>query len=230
MRTRKIVSAMVALLTLIAGLCIMPMTAVTANAAWVQEGIAWMAPATGGTEVYRLANPRTGLHHYTTDANERDVLKNKRHWTYEGVAFHADTEGQPVYRVYNPRSQKHNYTMDSSERDILVQRHGWQYEGISWYVSDSATLPVYRALNQSNGEHLWTVDAKEYEALGKKPSKPNTPNNKPSTPSKPQTPTVQNGITPGAFCSPEGAKGIGKKNGVTYTCKYDDNGILRWRR
>ncbi|WP_444859493.1 GmrSD restriction endonuclease domain-containing protein [Bifidobacterium callitrichos] len=43
-------------------------------------------------------------------------------------------------------------------------------------------------------------------------------------------PNVQNGITPGAFCSPEGAKGIGKKNGVTYTCKRDNAGRLRWRR
>lgn len=59
-------------------------------------------------------------------------------------------------------------------------------------------------------------------------SKP-APNPTPSPKPNPG-PIIQNGITPGAFCSPEGAKGIGKKNGVTYTCKKDNAGRLRWRR
>lgn len=63
------------------------------------------------------------------------------------------------------------------------------------------------------------------------PSPNPTPTPSPSpNPAPSPSPNVQNGITPGAFCSPEGAKGIGKKNGVTYTCKRDDVGRLRWRR
>ncbi|PST48457.1 deoxyribonuclease [Bifidobacterium callitrichos] len=63
------------------------------------------------------------------------------------------------------------------------------------------------------------------------PSPNPTPTPSPApNPAPSPKPNVQNGITPGAFCSPEGAKGIGKKNGVTYTCKRDDVGRLRWRR
>ncbi|MCH9277021.1 hypothetical protein JS533_012225 [Bifidobacterium amazonense] len=231
MQMRKTISALVSALTLIVAFGLASVTGVsTANAAgWKQEGVAWMAPSSGGMEVYRLKDPRTGLHHYTVDTNERDGLVKNHHWQYEGVAFHADTEGQEVYRLYNPVNKRHNYTLDTNERDTLANKYGWRYEGVAWYVGQSADLPVYRARNLSNGEHLWTIDANEYAALGKESTKPTTTPSKPKpTPSQPSS--TQKGITPGAFCSPEGAKGIGKKNGKTYTCKYDANGKLRWRQ
>lgn len=39
------------------------------------------------------------------------------------------------------------------------------------------------------------------------------------------------GVTPGAFCSGAGSKGIGKKNGKVYTCKTKSgDSRLRWRQ
>ncbi|MCH9277026.1 DUF1524 domain-containing protein [Bifidobacterium amazonense] len=174
MDIRKTMSAVVAIATTTAsfGLALSTHTETAeAASAWRQEGVAWMAPSTGGIEVYRLSDPATGLHHYTVDANERKALSTRHGWKYEGVAFRADTKGQPVYRIYNSQNKKHNYTLDTHERDVLTGK-GWKYEGIAWYVSSSANLPVYRAFNQSNGEHLWTVDANEYETLGKASATP----------------------------------------------------------
>jgi cell division septation protein DedD len=57
-----------------------------------------------------------------------------------------------------------------------------------------------------------------------KPTKTATP--KPTRTTAPQLP----GVTPGAFCSPEGAVGIGKKNGKTYRCtKKAGEDRARWR-
>lgn len=429
MNIKKVFGAFVASAMLVVGLGVTAISAVVpANAAgegWRQEGVAWMAPASGGVEVYRLYDPYTGLHHYTTDANERRVLNNTG-WHDEGVAFHADVSGANVYRVYNKATRQHHYTLSASEKDGLVSQ-GWSYEGVAWHVSDSSSVPVYRAYKSASGEHLWTTNAQEYEKISGTAVSPNAvealkrltvsdyqapgydrdefgeswadvdgngcrtrddilardltditklddcrvstgvlndpytgttinfrrgtdggndggvqidhvvalsnawksgantwtdqqrleyandpyvllavddqenldkgdgaadewlPSNvayhcdyvarqigiktkyklsvtnseyqamadvlascptemipvgvgsptvsdvTPSTPSQPSTPSkpsdnVQQGITPGAFCSPEGAKGIGKSNGVTYTCKRDNNGILRWRR
>ncbi|MFC4070582.1 hypothetical protein [Actinoplanes subglobosus] len=53
--------------------------------------------------------------------------------------------------------------------------------------------------------------------------------------STPKTPTPTSdptrlGITPGAFCSPEGAYGIGRKNGRLYRCRSVDGDQARWKR
>ncbi len=41
----------------------------------------------------------------------------------------------------------------------------------------------------------------------------------------------QGGVTPGAFCSPEGATGTGKKNGKRYTCtRHEGEERARWRQ
>lgn len=204
-----------------------PSTPTTTGRTWSREGVAWSAPASGGLPVYRLYNPVSGQHHYTMDAHEKDVLSGSG-WRYEKIAFNADTEGKPVYRLYNPRSGEHHYTMDSNERDVLVDQQGWRYEGVAWSVGDSSDVPVYRVHNPRSGEHLWTTDYNEYQTLGNTVVDPQ-PAPSPS-PSPSPTPQVQHGITPGAFCSPQGATGIGKKNGLTYTCKPDNSGILRWRR
>jgi hypothetical protein len=50
-----------------------------------------------------------------------------------------------------------------------------------------------------------------------------------ATPTPTADPTRQ-GVTPGAFCSPEGAYGIGKKNGRLYQCRSVDDDQARWKR
>ena len=186
---------------------------------WRKEGVAWMAPASGGRPVYRLFYQPRGWHHYTMDEHERDVLAASG-WKVEKIAFNADLSGRPVYRVFNPVSGEHHYTMDGNERNVLVGQ-GWHDEGVAWYVGDSADVPVYRVHNPVSGEHLWTTDYNEYETLGNTPVEPE--------PAPSPAPGVQQGITPGAYCTPEGATGVSAQ-GVTYTCKRDNDGKVRWRR
>lgn len=213
-----------------ATMCVSVASSANAASDWQQEGVAWTAPASGGVEVYRLYYPATGLHLYTADANERNVLTSQRGWHDENVAFHADTTGREVYRLYNKRTQRHHLTMDAHEKDVLVSQYGWQYDGVAWHVGDSASVKVYRLYNKASDEHLWTIDENEYNTLPSiSPSPQPTPTPTPD-PSPAPGPSVQQGVTPGSFCSPAGATAIGK-NGKTYTCKTSptDN-RLRWRQ
>ena len=118
-----------------------------AYADWRAEGVGWYAPPAGeGAPVWRLYNKGLGDHHYTSNANERDMLVNQFGWRQEVVAFHsaaADDEASlPLYRLYNGRLKKgqHHYTTSESERDVLVSRHGWRNEGVGFYGVDPERL------------------------------------------------------------------------------------------
>ena len=109
------------------------------KAGWKYEGIAWTAPKSSSTPVYRLYSGTD--HHYTTDASERDWLVTQG-WKYEGISWYSDdAKTAGLYRLFNPNvdptasfnnSGSHHYTMSSKERDNLVSV-GWKYEGIAWH-------------------------------------------------------------------------------------------------
>ncbi|WP_241216992.1 bacterial Ig-like domain-containing protein [Bifidobacterium goeldii] len=113
--------------------------------------------------VYRLYNPNSGLHHYTTSAYERDVLV-KAGWNSEGVAFKQPTKGTPVYRLYNPNNGNHHWTASKAEYDTRVAE-GWHGENIAWYQADDGDVTVWRAYNPRNGEHLYTASEYEYQVV-----------------------------------------------------------------
>ena len=93
--------------------------------------------------VYRLYHPGTLDHHYTTDANEYQVLAG-RGWKQEGVAWYSDeAEGVPVYRLYHEGTLNHHYTKDYNEYQVLGQR-GWKQEGVAWYGVAEDAVPVSR--------------------------------------------------------------------------------------
>ena len=124
--------------------------------------------------VYRAYNPASGLHHYTTSANEISVLVRLQGWTYEDIAFQsakADAKNpdiKPVYREYNPQDGNHNWTASKKEHDYLVA-HGWKDEtanGPAWYTDSKGTVDVYRVCNLSSNEHLYTTSKNEYNTLG----------------------------------------------------------------
>ena len=122
-----------------------------------------------GTEVmYRLYNPYSGEHFYTSSLVEREVLVTVG-WTDEGVGWVAPTEGDPVYRLYNPNAGDHHYTMSAHERDVLVEA-GWTDEGVGWYSAnekDVTALPVYRQYNPNaaTGTHNYTLSKDENDML-----------------------------------------------------------------
>ncbi|RSX54336.1 carbohydrate-binding protein [Bifidobacterium goeldii] len=114
-------------------------------------------------DVYRLYNPNSGLHHYTTSAYERDVLVEAG-WNFEGVAFKQPTKGTPVYRLYNPNNGNHHWTASKAEYDTRVAE-GWHGENVAWYQADDGDVTVWRAYNPRNGEHLYTTSEYEYQVV-----------------------------------------------------------------
>ena len=124
-------------------------------------------PSSGTMDMYRLYNPYTGEHLYTSGTFEKDSLVSMG-WNYEGVAWKAPETGNAVYRLYNPYSGEHHYTMHTSEKDYLVLI-GWNYEGIGWYSSTLiVSVPVYRLFNPNStgiGAHHYTTDSVERDQL-----------------------------------------------------------------
>lgn len=120
-------------------------------------------------DVYRLYNPYTGEHLFTTDAEERANCV-KVGWASEGVCWTAPSSQESdtvVYRLYNRYNGEHLYTTDMSEYEGLVDL-GWTGEGEAFRsaVSDEA-VPVYRLFNPfvSIGTHLYTTDESEVRNL-----------------------------------------------------------------
>nr|WP_125194933.1 hypothetical protein [Lactococcus termiticola] len=95
-----------------------------------------------GANVYRVYNPKSGEHLFTTSSYEKDSLL-KIGWNYEGVPFHSGGS-TPVYRLYNPKAGigAHLNTANVNEKNTLVSQ-GWTYEGVAWYAkaAGSTTIP-----------------------------------------------------------------------------------------
>ena len=85
---------------------------------------------------YRLYNPNSFEHHWTTDANEYTVLGTIG-WIQEGAdgyVFASQVSGsEPLYRLYNPNDGLHLWTMDANEKKVLIGI-GFIDEGIACYV------------------------------------------------------------------------------------------------
>lgn len=117
------------------------------KAGWNDEGLAWAAPESSGTPVYRLyseGDGKNGDHHYTIDPAEKDWLISLG-WKDEGIlCYSAESKNRiPLYRNYNPNATTgaHNYTRDSNEYAVLNDA-GWNDEGICWYALDRDTRYV----------------------------------------------------------------------------------------
>ena len=117
--------------------------------------------------MYRLYNPNSGEHFYTSNQSERNHLVSVG-WNYEGVGWDAPLTGKPIYRLYNKNAGDHHYTGSEEERDGLVAK-GWKYEGIAWYTAPSASgKPQYRLYNPNctgAGAHHYTGSTKERDDL-----------------------------------------------------------------
>ncbi|MBQ9608624.1 MAG: hypothetical protein IJV15_04165 [Lachnospiraceae bacterium] len=117
--------------------------------------------------MYRLYNPNSGEHFYTSNVTELNNLR-KAGWRYEGIAWNAPALSDiPVYRLYNPNAGDHHYTTSASERDNL-ENVGWKYEGIGWYSTESDGQALYRLYNpnaKAAGSHHYTTSASERDNL-----------------------------------------------------------------
>ena len=143
------------------------------NACVVSEGTARIYCVIGGVKYYvtyvtntsvlfRLYNPNSGEHFYTSNSAERNLLISIG-WNDEGIGwfapFHSNT---PVYRLYNPNAGEHHYTTNAGERDHLIAL-GWNYEDIGWYSDDAQRVPLYRQYNPNEfaNNHNYTTSLEE---------------------------------------------------------------------
>jgi uncharacterized repeat protein (TIGR02543 family) len=124
-------------------------------------------------EMYRIYNPWTGEHLYTSKVSERDS-NVKLGWKDEGIEWVAPIKSNiKVYRLYNPYvlGGDHHYTTNETEYNNLAKQ-GWKKEGIAWYGADSKEAGTVKLLRQYNpfastGTHNYTKDEKEQANLVK---------------------------------------------------------------
>ena len=127
------------------------------------------------TSRYRLYNPNSGFHFWTTNSAENDYLGSIG-WNQEGANYRLcvgsssldSSTAEPYFRLYNPNSGRHFWTSNSAEDDYLGVI-GWNQEGINGYLflsEVSGSIPLYRLYNPNSGGHFWTVNESEYNYLG----------------------------------------------------------------
>lgn len=117
---------------------------------------------------YRLYNPNTGEHFYTTNKAEHDMLKSVG-WNSEFGTWKLPTKSDyPIYRLYNPNSGDHHYTLNESEKNALVG-YGWKDEGIGMYSAADDGEVIYRLYNPNAkvGQHHYTNSKAEKDMLVK---------------------------------------------------------------
>ena len=125
---------------------------------------------TSGVDVYRLYNPYTYEHLYTTSETEANNLDDAG-WENEGIAWVAPEHSSvAIYRLYNKWNGDHMYTTSIAEYSSL-QKNGWTGEGEAMYSAPEGDVTIYRLYNPYMTEnagafsHLWTADVTEYERL-----------------------------------------------------------------
>lgn len=115
--------------------------------------------------MYRLYNPNSGEHFYTSSDVERSAVVAAG-WIDEGVGWTAPDDGIQVYRLYNPYAGEHHYTISVEERDMLVSV-GWIWEEGGWFSDPDQAVPLYRAYNPNaySNNHHYTADLGEFQRL-----------------------------------------------------------------
>lgn len=117
-------------------------------------------------KMFRLYNPNSGEHFYTSSASEKQNLIDEG-WNDEGIGWYAPLHSDtPVYRLYNPNGEEHHYTANEEEKENLVEA-GWKDEGIGWYSDDDQTVAVYREFNpnQEANNHNYGISNEEHRLL-----------------------------------------------------------------
>lgn len=144
----------------------------SASKADVDKAVKAMADAKAGLEsfMYRMYNPNTGEHVFTTDKNEYTYQTTQGPWNAEGQAWVAPSEGRQMYRLYNPNADDHHYTSSQKEYDYLASV-GWQKEGPKWNSAekdDDGAILIHRLYNpnaEKAGAHHYTMDTREKDYL-----------------------------------------------------------------
>ena len=122
--------------------------------------------------MYRLYNPYTHEHLFTTDAAEKDNLVSLG-WNFEGITGKVYMHGEKggVYRLYNPNTGEHHYTTKEDEVAACVKA-GWRNEGVKFFSvldADKQTVGMVSMYNpyEKKFYHHYTSDADEIAKMVK---------------------------------------------------------------
>lgn len=119
--------------------------------------------------LFRIYNPYTGEHLFTTKKDEA-IVCIKAGWHAEGVAgIVSMQEGVAVYRLYNPYTGDHHYTTSVKEVETCVS-NGWRNEGVAFRSTSSsagkAMISMYNPY-ASSFYHHYTSDVQEIATMEK---------------------------------------------------------------
>ncbi len=148
------------------------LTVKAASASAGAEYIAESEAADATTTLYRLYNPYTHEHLFTTDAAEKDNLVSLG-WNFEGIPGKVYMHGEKggVYRLYNPTTGEHHYTTKEDEVATCVKA-GWKNEGVKFFSvldNDKQTVGMVSMYNpyEKKFYHHYTADADEIAKMVK---------------------------------------------------------------
>lgn len=119
------------------------------------------------TLMYRLYNPYSHEHLFSTDTCERNYLI-RIGWKDEGIVGAVSlvgTEGG-VYRLYNSTTGEHHYTSDTDELKRCVDA-GWKNEGIMFYSQGDVKMVSMYNPYEKKFYHHYTSDEDEIAKMVK---------------------------------------------------------------
>lgn len=116
---------------------------------------------------FRLFNPRTNDHFYTTDIAEKNTAI-RRGFVDEGIVgaiFTADgIRKTPLFRLFKKSTGDYFYTVNPFERDAAIAS-GYVFEKVAGYVQtdppDPGSLPFFRLYNRGLSSHFYTTNLVE---------------------------------------------------------------------
>jgi|GEM_PF-1858556 len=126
------------------------------------------ASSTNNTmSLYRVYNPATGEHLYTTHREEVDhLVASGWRWETDQTMQVPRSSATPVWRLVNTADDDHHYTTDAWEAKVLTTQRGWRYDfggEPAFYGAAKDQAPVYRIYDTRAARfgHLFTKDAYE---------------------------------------------------------------------
>ena len=137
---------------------------------FAEQTISGVAGDNAEISVYRFLNNNSGVHFYTADESEQDIVQNLDNFSFEGESYNvldplSGAEGAvPVYRFLNQDTGVHLYTTSETERETVESLDNFSFEGEVFSAFDTQveeTIPIYRFFNADTGAHLYTPSAAE---------------------------------------------------------------------
>ena len=112
---------------------------------------------------YRLYNPQTHQHYWTTSGSEKQSLM-KSGWHYDGIGWGSVSSAKtPIYRLYS-KSGEHFYTINTTEKDTLIKA-GYRYEGVAFYTIAPEYNWHYDATQSSQSGRAHDVHFPQFDYL-----------------------------------------------------------------